>query len=51
MPWVNVNVITNPGFETGDFTGWTKDTNWVSSITTEEKHSGTYSLKMELHPI
>jgi|WetSurMetagenome_2_1015567.scaffolds.fasta_scaffold103707_3 hypothetical protein len=49
MPYVQVNAITNPGFETGDFTGWSKDNFYVHTITTEEKHSGTYSLKMEVH--
>ena len=49
MPYVQVNVITNPGFETGDFTGWAKGPFYTFSITTEENHSGTYSLKMEVH--
>jgi hypothetical protein len=37
---VGANMITNGGFETGDFTGWTADPYW--SVVTWYPHSGTY---------
>ena len=39
----HANIITNPSFETGDFTGWTHsgDTS-LSGVTTLQPHSGTY---------
>jgi hypothetical protein len=33
-------VITNPGFETGDFTGWSSTTNWAVVVTSP--FAGTY---------
>ena len=33
------NLVTNPGFETGDFTGWTPST---CSVQSDNPHSGTY---------
>jgi hypothetical protein len=35
----DINVMTNPGFETGDMTDWTTTT-W--SVVTTQPHSGTY---------
>ncbi|GEM_PF-1127722 len=34
------NVLTNPGFETGDATGWRTD----GAVTTEDPHSGAHAL-------
>src|SRR2546421_10778993 len=36
------NAITNPGFETGDLSGWTCDAS--DSVVTGHAHSGTYAL-------
>lgn len=35
------NLVTNPGFETGDFTGWSVSTTWT--VTSTDAHSGSYS--------
>jgi len=37
--------LTNPGWELGDFTGWTKVGDHLT-ITTLQKHTGSYSLDM-----
>src|SRR5215469_14579671 len=36
------NTITNPGFETGNLSGWSCDS--TDSVGTGHAHSGTYSL-------
>src|SRR5215475_9551793 len=36
------NTITNPGFETGDLSGWSCDS--TDSVVTGHAHSGTYAL-------
>ncbi len=38
------NLVVNPGFETGAFSPWSNPANF--SISTEQKHSGTYSVKL-----
>jgi chitinase len=37
------NLLTNPGFETGDLTGWTCDAG-TGSVVTSPVHSGSYAL-------
>src|SRR5436305_8581186 len=37
------NAITNPGFETGNLSGWTCDAS--DSVVTGHAHSGTYALQ------
>lgn len=37
------NTVVNPGFETGDFTGWMND-NGVFAVTNDLPHTGTYSV-------
>jgi hypothetical protein len=46
------NIITNPGFETGDLTGWTIDgSNNAPVADTAQAHSGTYSARVgEINP-
>ena len=40
----NANLVTNPGFETGDFTGWTQGGNTgFSGVDNATPHSGTYA--------
>jgi glucuronoarabinoxylan endo-1,4-beta-xylanase len=41
----DINVITNPGFETGDLTGWTPRSCPVE-IVTSPTHSGSYSARV-----
>src|ERR1700742_329126 len=36
------NTITNPGFETGNLTGWTCDA--TDTVVTRHAHTGTYAL-------
>lgn len=39
-----INIVANPGFETGDFTSWTPSGNMNNmSVQTDNVHSGTYS--------
>ena len=40
--------LSNRGFETGDFTGWTED--GTSSVTMTQKHTGVYSARISKHP-
>ncbi len=43
-PWVSATTLTNPGFETGDFTGWsTFGTGWRTS-TGADAHTGIYGV-------
>jgi hypothetical protein len=37
------NLLANPGFETGDATGWITTWGWNFTATTEQVHSGIYS--------
>jgi hypothetical protein len=38
------NLVNNPGFETGDFTGWTQSGNTgFTGVSTTNPHSGTYA--------
>jgi regulation of enolase protein 1 (concanavalin A-like superfamily) len=39
------NLLTNPGFETGDFTGWPSHFN-QSAIVNTDAHTGTYAAKL-----
>ncbi|HEX4702689.1 MAG TPA: hypothetical protein VH352_11220, partial [Pseudonocardiaceae bacterium] len=41
----NTNLITNPGFETGDLTGWATVTG-TASIVSSGAHSGTYAAQL-----
>jgi hypothetical protein len=42
------NLLTNPGFETGDYSGWSWNGNSTgASIATNDKHGGTYSSKFD----
>lgn len=38
-PAMAANIVVNPGFETGNFTGWTGASGW--NVTTTDPHSGT----------
>jgi Ca2+-binding RTX toxin-like protein len=39
-----INLVQNPGFETGDFTNWTLSGNTgFTSVTTDKPHSGSYA--------
>ncbi len=38
----SANMVTNPGFETGDFTGWSSYGTWYVSSNPNDVHSGTY---------
>jgi hypothetical protein len=40
---VNANLITNGGFETGDFTGWTIGGTGVAGVDSSNPHSGSYA--------
>jgi beta-glucanase (GH16 family) len=44
------NILTNPGFETGDFTGWTTFGNSIPNVSVEGNeatpHAGNYYLKV-----
>jgi hypothetical protein len=40
---VPANMVTNPGFETGNFTGWNSYGTWYVSDTPDDVHSGTYA--------
>lgn len=40
------NIVNNPGFETGDFTGWTTGGN--RGVDMDSAHSGTYGAFMDL---
>lgn len=41
----SANIVTNPGFETGDFTGWTfnASTDHPWGVTSSNPHSGTFA--------
>ena len=39
----NVNLVANPGFETGTFTGWSQS---GASVVTTPVHTGTYAVKL-----
>lgn len=41
---VSANIVVNPGFETGDFTGWTANpsSSFPWAVTSGNPHSGTY---------
>jgi len=41
------NLLTNPGFETGDYTGWTIDSQSIyMAVNTVDPHSGSYALQI-----
>lgn len=43
LPASATNLVVNPGFETGDFTGWTQGGNTgFTGVTSGSSHSGTY---------
>jgi hypothetical protein len=48
------NLVQNPGFESGDFTGWTIGSpasfNYGSSVLSTDPHSGTHSAFLEAAP-
>ncbi|MEO8725589.1 MAG: carbohydrate binding domain-containing protein [Acidobacteriaceae bacterium] len=46
--FASTNLVTNPGFETGDFTGWTLGGNCglFCNVTTFMPHTGTYSAQL-----
>lgn len=44
----SANMLTNPGFETGDFTGWNSYGSWTVSNTPADVHSGTYAADLTL---
>ncbi|MGC8623979.1 MAG: PEP-CTERM sorting domain-containing protein [Phycisphaerae bacterium] len=39
----SANMVTNPGFETGDFTGWSSYGSWYVSNNPNDVHSGTWA--------
>jgi hypothetical protein len=46
IPGYSANLVANPGFETGDFTGWVADSSPFLYVDTANPHSGTYSAHM-----
>ena len=46
IPGYSANLVVNPGFETGDFTGWVPDSAPFLYVDTANPHSGTYSAHM-----
>jgi len=43
-PWTtHQNLLVNPGFETGNATGWITNWGWNLTATTQQVHSGSYS--------
>ena len=46
--FASTNLVTNPGFETGDFTGWTLGGNCslFCNVTTTMPHSGNFSAQL-----
>ncbi len=40
---ISQNLLANPGFETGDATGWITNWGWNLTATTEQVHDGNYS--------
>ena len=43
-PWTtHQNLLVNPGFETGNATGWITNWGWNLTATTEQVHNGNYS--------
>ena len=43
---VSANMLVNPGFETGDVSGWTEDWNIANQYaSTSNPHNGTYALR------
>lgn len=40
------SLVTNGGFETGDFTGWNNTDSTTASIVSDKKSEGSYSVKM-----
>lgn len=43
----NINLVVNPGFETGDLTGWTLTNNEDSFVGDYDPHTGSYDLQLE----